>query len=101
MPAMQPISNKETIKRLHDAFNSGDGERISAAIAELVEPDVVISTPLPVDATGAQALEEVFVRLLRAFPDLHIEVEDVIAESDKCTAHSPSRSKSSATGGHR
>jgi predicted ester cyclase len=38
---------------------------------------------LPVEATGAQALKQVWAVLLRAFPDLHVAVEDVIAEGDK------------------
>jgi steroid delta-isomerase-like uncharacterized protein len=38
---------------------------------------------LPVEAAGAQALKQVWAVLLRAFPDLHVAVEDVIAEGDK------------------
>src|SRR5262249_46149137 len=48
-----------------------------------VDPDVQIRTPLPVDTTGAQALEDVFTMLRRAFPDLHVAVEDLIAEGDR------------------
>jgi predicted ester cyclase len=58
-------------------------ELVAKTIDEVVEPDVLIRTPLPVEATGAQALKEVFTTLLRAFPDLHIAVDDVIAEGDK------------------
>lgn len=83
MSAAQPTSNKATFSRLHEAINSGDAELISKTIDEVIEPDVLIRTPLPVEATGAQALKEVFARLIRAFPDLHIAVQDVIAEGDK------------------
>jgi steroid delta-isomerase-like uncharacterized protein len=76
-------SNKATFSRLHDAMNSGDAELIAKTIDEVVEPDVLIRTPLPIDATGAQALKQVWAVLLRAFPDLHVAVEDVIAEGDK------------------
>jgi steroid delta-isomerase-like uncharacterized protein len=75
--------NKATYHRLHDAINTGDAEHISNTIDEVVEPDVLIRTPLPVESTGAAALKEVFVRLHRAFPDLHVKVEDTIAEGDK------------------
>jgi steroid delta-isomerase-like uncharacterized protein len=34
-------------------------------------------------ATGAQMLKQVWPVLLRAFPDLQVAVEDVIAEGDK------------------
>jgi steroid delta-isomerase-like uncharacterized protein len=88
-------SNKATLRRLHDAINTGDAEHISNTIDEVVEPDVLIRTPLPVEATGAQALKEVFARLHRAFPDLHITVEDLIAEGDKVV------SRNSVTGTHR
>ncbi|MCW2915082.1 MAG: hypothetical protein JWN52_3150 [Actinomycetia bacterium] len=48
-------------------------EVISKTIDEVVEPNVLIRTPLPVDATGAQALKQVWAVLLRAFPDLGSE----------------------------
>jgi steroid delta-isomerase-like uncharacterized protein len=74
--------NKATFRRFHDAVNSGDAELIAQTIDEVVEPDVRIGTPLPIDATGAQALKEVWTTLLRAYPDLHVAVEDLIAEAD-------------------
>jgi steroid delta-isomerase-like uncharacterized protein len=83
MPTTQETSNKATLSRLNEAHNSGDAELISKTIDEVFEPDVLIRTPLPVEATGAQAQKEVFARLRRAFPDLHIAVEDVIADGDK------------------
>jgi steroid delta-isomerase-like uncharacterized protein len=83
MSTAQATSNKATFSRLHDAMNSRDAEVIAKTIDELFVPDVVIRTPLPIDATGAQAMKEVWTVLLRAFPDLHVAVEDVIAEEDK------------------
>jgi steroid delta-isomerase-like uncharacterized protein len=83
MSTAQAASNKATFGRLHDAMNSGDAQLISNTIDEVVEPDVLIRTPLPIDATGAQALKKVWVTLLRTFPDLHVKVEDMIAEGDK------------------
>ncbi|MET8159494.1 ester cyclase [Sphaerisporangium sp. NPDC005289] len=83
MSATRPTHDLGVFARLHEAVNSGDAELVFKTIDEVVDPDVVVRTPLPIDATGAQALKEVFGRLLRAFPDLHIAVEDVIAEGDK------------------
>jgi steroid delta-isomerase-like uncharacterized protein len=83
MSTAQATSNKETFGRLHDAMNSGDAEVIAKTIDEVVDPDVLIRTPLPIDATGAEALKQVWAILLRAFPDLHVTVEDLIAEGDK------------------
>jgi steroid delta-isomerase-like uncharacterized protein len=83
MSTAQATSDKETFGRLHDAMNSGDTEVIAKTIDEVVDPDVLIRTPLPIDATGAEALKQVWAILLRAFPDLHVTVEDLIAEGDK------------------
>jgi steroid delta-isomerase-like uncharacterized protein len=94
MSTGQATSNKATFKRFCDAINSGDSDVISKTIDEVVEPDAVIRTPLPLDATGAQVLKEVFGRLHRAFPDLHITVEDVIEEGDKVV------SRNTVTGTH-
>jgi hypothetical protein len=80
---------------LVDAVNSGDAEFISKTIDEVVEPDLLIRRRLPVEATGAQALKQVWVILLRAFPDIHVTVEDLIAEGDKVVA------RNSVTGTHQ
>jgi steroid delta-isomerase-like uncharacterized protein len=81
--ATQTAGNRQTFTRLHEAFNSRDVELISKTIDEVVDPDVRIGTPLPVEATGADALKQVWKILLRAYPDLHVTVEDVIAEGPK------------------
>jgi hypothetical protein len=64
-------------------MNTDDAELISNTIDELVEPTALIHTPLPIQATGAPLLKEVSARLHRAFPDLHITIEDLIEEGDK------------------
>jgi steroid delta-isomerase-like uncharacterized protein len=83
MPTDQETRNKATFMRLHEAVNTGDLELISKTIDEAVAPDVRLGTPLPVDATGARALKQVWEILLRAYPDLKITAEDLIAEGDK------------------
>ena len=70
MSTDQETSNKATVRRFQDAANTGGAEVISKRIDELVEPDAVIHTPLPLETTGAGALKEVFARLHRAYPDL-------------------------------
>jgi hypothetical protein len=56
---------------------------VSKTIDELVEADAVVRTPLPIDATGAAALKQVWSMLLRIYPDIHLTLEDVIGEGDK------------------
>ena len=46
---------------------------------ELVDPDAVIRTPLPIGATEADALKQVWAMLLQVYPDIHLRVEDLIA----------------------
>jgi steroid delta-isomerase-like uncharacterized protein len=80
---MSVSDNKAAFHRLHDAMNSGDADLLAKAVDELVDPDLRLGTPLPVEATGADALKEVFTTLYRAFPDLHVAVEDLVAEGDR------------------
>jgi steroid delta-isomerase-like uncharacterized protein len=84
-----------TLTRFQEALSSGDWELISKTIDELVEPDAQIRTPLPIEARGAQLLKELFGRLIRAFPDLHITVEDLIEECDRVV------SRNTVTGTHQ
>jgi steroid delta-isomerase-like uncharacterized protein len=94
MSAAQETSNKATVRRFLEAMNTGDAELVSQTIDEVFEPDVKQHTPFEV--TGTQALKEMVVaRLYRAFPDIHVEVEDVIAEGDKVV------SRNTVTGTHR
>ncbi|MEV4223037.1 ester cyclase [Nonomuraea sp. NPDC049725] len=76
-------ANKATLRRFHDAVSSGDAEFIARTIDEIVDPGVLIRTPLPIRTEGVEALKEVLLTLHSAFPDLRVEVEDVIAEGDK------------------
>jgi steroid delta-isomerase-like uncharacterized protein len=86
MSNAEVTANKATFTRFVDAVNTCDMEVISKTIDELVEPDAITRTPLPGDATGAQLLKQVWVVLLRAYPDLHLTVEDLIGEGDKVVA---------------
>ena len=67
MSTARTTSNKATFRRFCDAMNTRDPALISETIDKFVEPDAVIRTPLPIQATGAQALKEVFARLHRVF----------------------------------
>jgi steroid delta-isomerase-like uncharacterized protein len=95
MPTTREVTNKETFRRFQDVTNTHDADLISQTFDEIVKPDVRIRTPLPVKATGAEALKEVFGRLHQVFPDLQVTVEDLIAEGDKVAG------RNSVTGTHR
>jgi hypothetical protein len=53
MSTAQEASNKATLSRFQDAVSSGDAEVISKTIDELVEPDVLVHMPVPIEATRA------------------------------------------------
>ncbi|HEY2480278.1 MAG TPA: ester cyclase [Solirubrobacterales bacterium] len=86
--------HKATVRRLQDAFG-GDPEQAERTIDEAVDPDVLIRTPLPLESSGADAMKEVIDHLHRAFPDLHVEIKDLIAEGDKVV------SRNTVTGTHQ
>ncbi|HKE91300.1 MAG TPA: ester cyclase, partial [Gemmatimonadales bacterium] len=69
-------------------------ELISQTIDEVFDPGVKQHTPF--EATGTQVFKEMVVaRLYRAFPDLHITIEDLIEEGDKVVE------KDTVSGTHR
>ena len=86
MSTTQETTNKATFRHLTEAMNTGDRDLMSKAIDEAYAPDALIHTPMPVQATGSQAIKEVFGGLYQAFPDLHIAVDDLIEEDDKMVA---------------
>jgi predicted ester cyclase len=95
MSTAEVAANKAAFQRFHDAANTGDIAVISKTIDELVEPDAVVRTPLPIGATGAEALKHIWSMLLRIYPDIHLTVEDLIAEGDKVVG------RTTVTGTHR
>jgi steroid delta-isomerase-like uncharacterized protein len=95
MSTAQQTSHKAAVRRFIDAANTGDAELLFETIDELVAPDALMRTPLPIEATGAELVKEVFARLLRAYPDLHITIEDLVEEGDKVV------SRNTVTGTHQ
>ncbi|WUW19759.1 ester cyclase [Streptomyces sp. NBC_01463] len=95
MSTEQETRNRAAFDRFHDATNSGDPDNIARTVDEVVAPDVLFHAPLPGDRTGVQAIKEVWTVLLRAFPDIQVAAEDVIAHGDRIV------SRQTVTGTHR
>jgi steroid delta-isomerase-like uncharacterized protein len=95
MSTAEVAANKALFKRFHEAANTGDFDFLATTIDEVVAPDAVIRTPLPIDATGADALKQIWAMLLRIYPDIHLTVEDLIGEGDKVVG------RTTVTGTHR
>jgi hypothetical protein len=88
----QTARNKATFSRFHDG-TAATWRSCQGRSTKIVDPNVRFHAPVPLDATGPQALKLVWAVLLRAFPDLQVTVEDVIAEGDKVVwaCHQPAK----------
>ncbi|MCH5671130.1 ester cyclase [Streptomyces gilvus] len=86
MPVTGTENNRALLDRFHVAVNSHDPGTIAQAIDEFVAPDVDFHTPVPMDVTGAQALKRVWEVLLCAYPDIHVALEETVAQGDKVVA---------------
>lgn len=95
MSAAGTTNNTATLHRFHSAVNSGDRDLVAKAVDELVAPDLLFHAPVPTGLTGAEALKRVWKVLLRAFPDIHVAVEETISEGDKIVV------RNTVTGTHR
>lgn len=94
MPTTTQTTNHEIYARLYAAVNSRDLPTISRTVDELFHPDAVFHGGPPA-ASVAEAVKGIWAMLLRAFPDIHVAVEDTIAEGDKIVF------RNNVTGTHR
>jgi hypothetical protein len=70
--------NIEAQQRFGDAVNSGKLE----VILEVVSPSVIDHDPAPDQEPGPQGLVKLFAGLRRAFPDLNISVDQLVADEE-------------------
>lgn len=70
--------NKSLVRRYQDAFNSGKLDELD----ELVDANVIAHSQAPGVPPGLAGAKMVHQGLLQSFPDLHFEIEDLIAEGD-------------------
>ena len=77
--------NKAAMRRIYEEFwNQGNFENID----EIVSPDYVGYLPTPPDApSGRDGLVWLIQTYRAAFPDIHVQLEDQIAEGDKVMTH--------------
>lgn len=75
--------NKAIYQRLHDATNSRDLDRISAAADEAFHPQAVFHGPFPSGLSAAEAVKGAWAMLLRAFPDIQVTAEETMADGDR------------------
>lgn len=66
-----------------EGFGSAVNTDHLGGLEEYVAPDSVDHDPAPGQVPGPEGYEEMFATMRRAFPDLHIEVEHVMATDDE------------------
>ena len=71
-------ANKEIVRRYQEAFNRGHLE----ALASLVAADLVTHSQAPGLPAGLEGGKMAHRSTLAAFPDLHDEAEELVAEGD-------------------
>jgi steroid delta-isomerase-like uncharacterized protein len=76
---MNAQDNIKVVRQSFDAWNSHDPERYLKLIDEKF---VFESDTIPSAVTGREATRQLMAMYLNAFPDLHFEIAQVIAEGD-------------------
>ena len=80
---MSPEENKAVASRLFDAINNGKLDELP----QIVAPDVVDhNAVIFMQPDGPGGVAEGIRMLLQGFPDLHLAVEELIAEGDRVVA---------------
>jgi steroid delta-isomerase-like uncharacterized protein len=77
---MAAEDNKAAVRRFYEDVINGQNLEL---IEELQTPDAIDHT---FGRQGVEAAKEFFAMLFQAFPDIHVEVHDVIAEADLAAA---------------
>ncbi|KAA0024713.1 ester cyclase [Antrihabitans cavernicola] len=72
-------SNIATQQTFGDAVNSGDLDVFDTVVA----PECVDHDPAPGQVPGPQGFKAFFSDMRTAFPDLHVEVETLVADNDQ------------------
>jgi len=88
------MSADEMRASLRRLFESGMNRREGAVFDELIDPRYV-NYSMPMATPGSAGLQQVVQMFTSAFPDMHIVVDDVIAEPDKAAT------RGHFTGSHR
>ena len=84
---MSTEENKQVIRQLYEALNRNDQE----ALDTLIAPEYVDHSLPPGMPPTRESFKQVINMFHAAFPDLHQDVEDLIAESDRVVARSTIR----------
>ncbi len=76
---MSTEENKAVVRRWFEALNRGD---LRAAF-ETIDPNIVDHEIPPGSPPGIEGVRQMFTTSFAAFPDMHITIDDMIAEGDR------------------
>ncbi|MBA7605032.1 Aklanonic acid methyl ester cyclase DnrD [subsurface metagenome] len=77
---MSAEENKAVLHRLaEEIFNKGN----ISVVDEIIAPDYVFHGPVGMEYKGPEGFKQMVTMYRNAFPDLHMTVEDMVAEGDK------------------
>ncbi len=71
--------NKELVRRLEEAWNRSDVDRVR----ELLAPDFVSHSVAPGMPATVDAIVQAHQMSMQSFPDRKVAIEDILAEGDK------------------
>ena len=78
--------SNEQIKAIKRQEYEAVNQKNLDALEEVVASDVISHPARPGQAPGLEGVKQLFSSLYAAFPDFHIDVEDMIAEGDRIVA---------------
>jgi steroid delta-isomerase-like uncharacterized protein len=87
----QTTSEKANIVIVRKFFEVGPSKGDIVAADVLLHPEFSLHTPLPTPGPGIEAMNNVITTCRGAFHDLHVTVDDIMAEGDKVTARFTAR----------
>ncbi len=70
--------NKAIVTQIYKAFNANDWNTLQT----MLTPEFVDHNPAPGQKPGFEGVKEVFAQMSSAFPDMKMEVQEIIAEGD-------------------
>ena len=76
---MSTEENKASVRRdIEEVFNKGN----IAVVDDLIAPNWVFYGPSGQEIKGQEGFRQLVAMLRNAFPDLHMRIEDIVAEGD-------------------
>jgi steroid delta-isomerase-like uncharacterized protein len=87
----QTSTESENIAVVRKFFEVGPSKGDLAAADAILAYEFSLHTPLPTPGPGIEAMNNVIITCRAAFHDLHVTIDDIMADGDKVTARFTAR----------